>query len=54
MWNIEKWYRLTCLQSRNKDRDIENKCMDTKGEWGWGGLADWDSYQYTTIYKIDN
>ena len=25
MWNLEKWY------SRNKDRDRENKHMDTKG-----------------------
>ena len=29
MWNLEKWYRWMCLQSRNKDTDIENKCMDT-------------------------
>ena len=26
MWNLEKWY------SRNKDRGIENKHMDTMGE----------------------
>ena len=24
------------MQSRNRDRDVENKCMDTKGE-GEGG-----------------
>ena len=30
MWNLEKWYRWSYLQ--NRDRDIENKGMDTKGE----------------------
>ena len=45
MWNLEKWYRRTCLQGRNRDRDVENKCMDTKGgqsEGGWEELGDWD------------
>ena len=32
MWNLEKWYRWTYLQSRNRDTDVENKLMDTKGE----------------------
>ena len=38
MWNLEKWYRWTSLQSRNWGTDVENKHMDTK--WGkrrWGG-----------------
>ena len=40
MWNLEKWYRWTDLQSRNRDTDIENKCMDTKGERGGvGGIG---------------
>ena len=25
MWNLEKWYRWSYLQSRNRDTDIENK-----------------------------
>ena len=38
MWNLEKWYRLTGLQGRNRDTDPENKRMDTKGgKWQWGG-----------------
>ena len=37
------------MYSGNRDRDVENKRMDTKGEWGWGGLVDWDWYQYMTI-----
>ena len=36
MWNLEKWYRWTYLQSRNRDTDIENKHMDTKR--GRGGM----------------
>ena len=35
--NLEKWYRKTCLQGRNRDTDVENKCMDTKGERGLCG-----------------
>ena len=38
MWNLEKCYRWTYLQSRNKDIDLENKHMDTKvgnGELRW-------------------
>ena len=31
MWNLEKRYRWTSLQGRNRDTDVENKCMDTKG-----------------------
>ena len=36
MWNLGKWYRLTYVQSRNSDTDVENKYMDTKGEKGVG------------------
>ena len=36
MWNLEKWYRSTGLQGRNRDTDVENRRMDTKG-WKWGG-----------------
>ena len=32
MWNLEKFHRCSYLQSRNRDTDIENKGMDTKGE----------------------
>ena len=40
MWNIEKWYRWTYLQSRNTDTDVENKRMDTEG--GRGCAMNWD------------
>ena len=58
MWNLEKWYRWTGLQGRNRDTDIQNKRMDTKGGkcgggW-WDESGDWDWYIYTNMYKIDN
>ena len=41
--NLEKQYRLTYLQSRNRDTDVENKRMDTKwAKRGWNELRDWD------------
>ena len=56
MWNLETCYRWSHLQSRNSDIDVENKCMDTKGERGWEELGGWDWHIYTidTIYKIHN
>ena len=41
MYNIEKWYRRTYLQNRNRDTDIENKHMDTKKGRG-KGRKDWE------------
>ena len=31
MWNPEKWYRCSYLQTRNRDTDVEIKVMNTKG-----------------------
>ena len=45
MWNLEKWYRCTSLQGRNRDTNVENKRMDTQGgKWrgrGGGGVMNW-------------
>ena len=52
-----KWYRWSYLQKRNRDRDVENKHMDTKAErTGWDELGDWDWCRYTidTMYKIES
>ena len=48
LWNLEKQYRWTYLQGRN--RDTENKHMDTKG--GRGGRMNWDGHlhTYTLLY----
>ena len=32
MWNLEKWYRWTYLQGRNRHVDVENGHVDTAGE----------------------
>ena len=43
MWNLEKWYRCSYLQSRNRETDVEIKPMDTKGErGGWDETGDWN------------
>ena len=44
MWNLEKWYKWTYLQIRNRLIDIENKLMATKGEKRGGRekLGAWD------------
>ena len=63
MWNREKWYKKILSQSRNRDTDAGNKCMDTKGKAGSG--MNWetgidiytDTHTHThthTVYKIDN
>ena len=62
MWNLEKWYRRTCLQGRNRDTDVENKRMETKGgklRWGGdGGLLNWvigiDIYTLMCINLMTN
>ena len=49
-------YRWSYLQSRNKDTDIEDNCMDTsggKGRWDELGNRDWHLY-IDIICKIDN
>ena len=54
LWNIEKQYRWWYLQRRNRDIDVENKCMDIKGKSkGWEELGGWDLHIYT-VNKIDN
>ena len=47
MWNLEKLYRWTGLQGRNRDPDVENKHMDTKAGkrgvgGGGGGVMNWE------------
>ena len=37
MWDLQKWYRGTYVQSRNRDTDVENKHTDSGG--GGGGVG---------------
>ena len=55
-----KLYRCTGLQGRNRDTDVENKCMDTKGEKGVGVkvVMNWeigiDLHTLICIRKVTN
>ena len=51
MWNLEKWYWWTCLQSRNRVTDVENKHGYKGGQEGWDKLGNWDWHICTTMYK---
>ena len=52
MWNIEKRYRWSSVQSRNTDIEVENKHMDAKGErTGRDELRDWDWYTHSYVYN---
>ena len=52
MWNLK--IKQTNAYTKNKDSDIQNKRMDTKGEEV--RLGDWDQHIYTigTMYKTGN
>ena len=42
MWNLEKWYRWTYFQGRNRDIDIGNRHVETGAELGEGeGEKNW-------------
>ena len=46
--NLERWYRQTYMQSKNRYGDIENKCMNAKR--GRGSGMDWEIG--IGIYKV--
>ena len=55
MWNLEKWYRWSHLQSRDRYKDMENKCTDIKqGGWDESRYWDWHIHTIDTMCKIDN
>ena len=44
------------MHGRNRDTDVENKLMVTKGvgKGRLGELGDWDLHTYTSMYEIDD
>ena len=54
LWNLEKGYKWTYLQNRNRVTDVESKLMVTRGKVGRDKLGDWDWHIHYYIYKIDN
>ena len=47
MWNLEKWYRCNYLQDRNRDSDVENRCVNGD-ELGY-----WEGHIHITMYITD-
>ena len=52
MWYLEKWYRWTYFQGRNRDADVENGCVDTGVRED--ELGDWDWRMCTAMCKTDS
>ena len=42
MWNLEKWYRWTYLQNRNRVKNVENNLGLPVGGGEGNELRDWD------------
>ena len=55
MWNLDKLYKWTYLENRNRPTDIENKPMVTKRESGQRVInEEFGTNRYTTtIYKLE-
>ena len=53
VWNLERWYRWSYLQSRSRDADVENKRMDTKRKGGGAGSLGLTHDTNDTVDKID-
>ena len=54
IWNLEKWYRQTYLQGRNRDRDIEKGLMHRvrEGESGANWETSIDMYTPPCVKQI--
>ena len=48
MWNIEKLYRWSYLQSRSRDTDVKKIRLPKGKGIGWNELGDWDWRTYGT------
>ena len=46
MWNLEKWYRWTYLQSKKRHRCREQKSGYQGGKRAWDRLGDWNWHLY--------
>ena len=42
MWNLEKWYKWTYLQGRNRKADVENGRVDIGGAVEGEGGMNWE------------
>ena len=53
IWNLERWYQLSYVQSSKGDTDIKNKLLDSVGEGEGGVIWEYSIETYITICKID-
>ena len=54
IWNLEKWYWWNYLQGRNRDRDGENRLVDTVGEGEGGQIERVAWHVHATMCEIDS
>ena len=55
MWNLEKWYRLSYLQNRDRDRGREQTYRYQAGKGGgMNHEIETDVYTTDTMHKVDN
>ena len=56
MWNLEKWYRWSYFQNKQRHKHRAQMYGHQAGKGEWDELEDWDWHVYTigTMYKIDS
>ena len=54
VWNLERWYWWTYLQSSDGGADTENGLVSTEREGGSGLNGESSVGTYTTVCKIDS
>ena len=40
VWNLERQYRWTCFQGKNRDVNVENRCGHGEGKGEWDELGE--------------
>ena len=54
LWNLEKWYRWSYLQRRNRNTDVENKCMGTRASLVAQMVKNLPEMQETWVWPLEN
>ena len=54
MWNLEKWYRRSYLQSKNRDTYVGNKYIDNEGERRVMGINGRLGLTHTVLMKSES
>ena len=54
LWNLEKWYRWSYLQRRNRNTDVENKCMGTRASLVAQMVKNLPEMQETWVWSLEN